>query len=144
MNGSDNNYQPSPDLPKPDHGAVNPIGADQIPHQPMQAGAASNQGEVSGNNDTLSQTPTTVPSPLAPPTPPPTSPTGSTPIPIPVNDAPPVADDTDLIEKEWVNKAKYIVEATRNDPHLMNKEMNKFKADYIQKRYNKQLKVDED
>lgn len=58
--------------------------------------------------------------------------------------APQIADDTDLIEKEWVIKAKEIVAKTSHDPHLQNKEMNKFKADYLKKRYNKEVKLSED
>ena len=54
-----------------------------------------------------------------------------------------VADDNDLIEKEWVEKAKAIVAQTAHDPNLQSKEVNKIKVDYMQKRYNKQLKVDE-
>jgi len=56
--------------------------------------------------------------------------------------APATADDSDLIEKEWVERAKAIVEGTRNDPYLQNKELNNFKADYMKKRYNKDIKVD--
>ena len=56
---------------------------------------------------------------------------------------PVVADDTDLIEKEWVTKAKKIVEATKEDPYQQTKELTSFKADYMQKRYNKTLKVSE-
>lgn len=52
-----------------------------------------------------------------------------------------MADDTDLIEKEWVLKAKAIVAQTKDDPHLQNHEMTKVKADYLKKRYNKDLKV---
>lgn len=56
---------------------------------------------------------------------------------------PAVANDTDLIEKEWVNKAKQIVEQTREDPYSQSKELTKFKAEYMQKRYNKALKLSE-
>ncbi len=56
---------------------------------------------------------------------------------------PAVADDNDLIEKEWVEKAKRIVAATREDPHKQNKEMSRFKADYLKKRYNKDIKLEE-
>lgn len=55
---------------------------------------------------------------------------------------PPSADDNDLIEKEWVVKAKQIVSATKDDPYTQNKEMSKFKADYLKKRYNKDIKVE--
>jgi hypothetical protein len=57
---------------------------------------------------------------------------------------PQIADDTDLIEKEWVLKAKEIVARTAHDPHLQNREMNRFKADYLKKRYNKEVKLSED
>lgn len=53
------------------------------------------------------------------------------------------ATDADLIEKEWVTRAKSIVEKSKDNPHVQNKEMNKFKAEYIKKRYNKELKVSE-
>lgn len=57
---------------------------------------------------------------------------------------PAIADDNDLIEKEWVIKAKEIVEKTRTDPHEQNKEMNKVRADYLKKRYNKELRLSEE
>lgn len=57
---------------------------------------------------------------------------------------PAIADDNDLIEKEWVVKAKEIVEKTKADPHEQNKEMNKVRADYLKKRYNKDLKLSEE
>jgi hypothetical protein len=53
-----------------------------------------------------------------------------------------VADDVDLIEKEWVDRAKAIVEATQDDPHKQKSEISKVKAEYIQKRFNKTIKVD--
>jgi hypothetical protein len=51
------------------------------------------------------------------------------------------AEDADLIEKTWVEKAKQIVAETRGDPYTQNKEINKVKADYIKKRYNKDIKL---
>ena len=54
---------------------------------------------------------------------------------------PQIADDTDLIEKEWVERAKRIVEHTKHDPHQQTKEMNAMKADYLKKRYNKDIKT---
>jgi hypothetical protein len=58
--------------------------------------------------------------------------------------APSVADDGDLIEKEWVMKAKQIVARTRNDPHKQTKELHAFKADYMKKRYNKTIQAVEE
>jgi hypothetical protein len=49
--------------------------------------------------------------------------------------------DADLIEKEWVNKAKQIVEKTRDDPYKQSEELTVVKADYIKKRYNKTIKL---
>ena len=57
--------------------------------------------------------------------------------------SPVIADDSDLIEKEWVQKAKEIISQTLNDPHQQSKELNIFKADYMQKRYNKTIKMSE-
>lgn len=57
---------------------------------------------------------------------------------------PAIADDIDLIEREWVHKAKEIVEHTAGDPCIRNKEMNKVKADYLKKRYNKDLNLEDD
>lgn len=56
---------------------------------------------------------------------------------------PDLAEDVDLIEKEWVNKAKAIVNHTKDDPRRQNAELNKMKADYIKKRYNKDIQVSE-
>ena len=56
---------------------------------------------------------------------------------------PQIADDSDLIEKEWVDKAKHIVEHTKHDPYRQNKEMTNMKADYLKKRYNKDIKLSE-
>lgn len=50
-------------------------------------------------------------------------------------------DDGDLIEKDWVNKAKAIVERTRDDPYKQSEELTVFKADYMKKRYDKTIKV---
>ena len=54
-----------------------------------------------------------------------------------------VSDDGDLIEKEWVSKAKQIVERTRDDPFKQTEELTVFKADYMQKRYGKTIKLNQ-
>ncbi|HCM51789.1 TPA: hypothetical protein DIS56_01495 [Candidatus Saccharibacteria bacterium] len=53
------------------------------------------------------------------------------------------AADSNLIEKEWVEKAKQIIAKTRNDPYSQKTEVSKIKADYIQKRFNKPIKTDD-
>ena len=52
-----------------------------------------------------------------------------------------IIDDSDLIEKEWVNKAKRIVEANREDPFKQSEELTGVKADYMKKRYDKNIKL---
>lgn len=52
-----------------------------------------------------------------------------------------LADDVDVIEKEWVDKAKKIVTATKDNPHQQEKEVSKLQADYLMKRYGKQIKL---
>lgn len=64
---------------------------------------------------------------------------------VPVAQAPPatsmatplVAADEDLIEKEWVDKAKEIIEQTKDDPHARSQKVNELQRDYLQKRYGK-------
>lgn len=53
------------------------------------------------------------------------------------------AQDSDLIEKEWVDKAKEIVEHTKDNPHEQQRAFNLMKAEYMKKRYNKDIKIDE-
>ena len=57
--------------------------------------------------------------------------------------APAMADDGDLIEKEWVSKVKQIMHTTAHDPYEQNRQFTKLKADYMQKRYGKSIKLDE-
>lgn len=56
---------------------------------------------------------------------------------------PAIADDVDVIEKEWVDKAKKIVSETKNDPYLQEQEVSKLQADYLMKRYGKRIKLKE-
>lgn len=58
------------------------------------------------------------------------------------NDAtlnPAVAADDDLIEKEWVDKAKKIIEQTKEDPYKRELEIGKLQRDYIRKRYGREI-----
>ena len=56
---------------------------------------------------------------------------------------PQIADDVDVIEKEWIDKAKKIVSTTKDNPHQQEKEVSKLQATYLMKRYNKQVKLSE-
>lgn len=59
------------------------------------------------------------------------------------DDSPATAADDDLIEKEWVEKAKKVIAETKHDPYLQEQAVSKLQADYLQKRYNKTVKVPE-
>ena len=52
------------------------------------------------------------------------------------------ANDTDRIERQWIDKAKYIVQQTKDDPYKQKDEMSRVKAEYIQQRFKKTLKTD--
>jgi hypothetical protein len=51
--------------------------------------------------------------------------------------SPMVAADEDLIEKEWVDKAKQIIDQTKDDPYTRTAKVNELQRDYLQKRYGK-------
>jgi hypothetical protein len=110
-------------------------------------------------NSPLSQTPTsdanlpigTLPGvqPMAATPAPPQQPVAATqptqptqPNPVSDSGAPAMADDGDLIEIEWVAKVKQVVRATAHDPYEQNLQFTKLKADYMQKRYGKSIKLD--
>lgn len=54
---------------------------------------------------------------------------------------PAMASDDDLIEKVWVDKAKKIIQDTKGDPYAQEREVSKLQADYIKKRYGKDIKI---
>lgn len=56
-----------------------------------------------------------------------------------IGSAPLTANDDDLIEKEWVESAKKIIAETKDDPHRREREVGKLQADYLKKRYGKEL-----
>lgn len=58
---------------------------------------------------------------------------------IATDDTPLVANDDDLIEREWVDKAKKIILQTKDDPYRREQEVGKLQADYLLKRYGKEL-----
>jgi hypothetical protein len=57
------------------------------------------------------------------------------------NLGPNVATDADVIEKEWVDKAKHLVHQTMNDPFKQQQALSQMKAEYIKKRFNKDIKA---
>lgn len=123
-----------------------PPSGDMIPLTP-EAGSAPAQPETatqppaappaSGLPATVANQPSATPPPLAVSHVPAISAQNATLMPSPA-----IANDLDLIEKEWVDKAKAIVAQNRTDPHAQNQQMNYFKADYMKKRYNKDIKLE--
>ena len=55
------------------------------------------------------------------------------------DDTPVVAADDDLIEKEWVDKLKKIITLTKGNPYEQAKAIAALQADYLKKRYNREL-----
>ena len=53
------------------------------------------------------------------------------------------AKDMDRIEKEWIDKAKSVVERTKSDPYEQKNAMSQVKAEYIKKRFNKSLRTED-
>ncbi len=116
-----------------------PSGAEQTPSVPEKAAAPSPPSAGAP----LMVPPNALPSL-------PTAPASATATSVQDNSAPTVTtnylqvtDDADLIEKEWVNKAKQIVDQTRDDPYKQTEELTVFKADYMQKRYGKTIKLNQ-
>lgn len=60
------------------------------------------------------------------------------------DDMPPVAEEVDVIEKEWVDKAKKVVSETRSDPYAQEKNVSKVRAHYIKRRYGKEVQLIDD
>jgi Txe/YoeB family toxin of Txe-Axe toxin-antitoxin module len=59
------------------------------------------------------------------------------------DDSPIVAGDEDVIEKEWVDKAKKIIQETKDDPYARTTRVNELQRDYLKKRYSKDLGASE-
>lgn len=54
-------------------------------------------------------------------------------------DTPTVAGDDELIEKEWVDRAKKVLAETKDDPYRRGQEVSRLQADYLMKRYGREL-----
>lgn len=64
--------------------------------------------------------------------------------PQPASTTPAVAADEDLIEKEWVEKAKKVIAETKHDPFMQKQAVSRLQADYLNKRYGKSVKLPEE
>lgn len=56
-----------------------------------------------------------------------------------VSDAPIIAADDDLMEKEWVDKVKKIIVLTKGNPYEQAKAIATLQADYLKKRYDRTI-----
>lgn len=110
-------------------------------HQPVTSEKSSVRTEhmpVSGFSIPQVQTAVPIPAPMPPQSVSPSTPSATTST---NSAAPATAADNDLIEKEWIVGAKRIVENTKEDPRIQSNQLSRYKADYMKKRYNKELKV---
>ncbi len=131
----------NPELPapqiQPERQPVNPEHVEQLA-SPETQGEASHEREQNMQNVDRQSAPqqptvtTPLPSLVVPALPTITPQTDDT-------AGPTIANDDDLIEKEWVDKAKKIITETQNDPYRREKEVTKLQADYLRKRYGKEL-----
>lgn len=55
------------------------------------------------------------------------------------DDNPDTAEDGEKIEREWAERIRKIVELTKDNPRVEQIEVNKLKADYMKKRFNREL-----
>ncbi|HVA11602.1 MAG TPA: hypothetical protein VNG32_05590 [Candidatus Dormibacteraeota bacterium] len=137
MNPSNNNQTAG--TPAPVAGKV-PV----IPLPELDSGNAANlaapgtSGQITGEQAPQIVPMTTIPLPL-PKTASPTGPQVTTGV--SQATALQVADDKDVIEPEWVHKANAIVNSTIDDPYKQSEDLTVLKADYMQKRYNKIVKL---
>ena len=136
-----------PELPTPVNPERQPAAPERraeqlnVPVSPeIQTGARMEQAEKLSETaaraaETTNQPATVLPTvvPVAAPAPVTDTPTSDTPV---------VAADEDLIEKEWVDKAKAIIAATREDPSARERGIAQLQADYLKKRYGKELGAD--
>lgn len=56
-----------------------------------------------------------------------------------VDTNPAIADDVDVIEKEWVDKAKEVIREHQDDPWSEEEAVEDLQIDYLKKRYGKDL-----
>jgi hypothetical protein len=131
------NAQPQPtfELPKEPGNIENAPGqgVEQLPSTELPSPSAPPQTPVITTNPASIAQPATPTNPVA---------DNQTSAKAPTSGLP--AEDADLIEKQWVTKTKQIVEQTKNDPYAQNHEISKVKAEYISKRFNKQIKLSEE
>jgi hypothetical protein len=136
MNPNSSEAGPQFELPK------TPKGIEKQREEAMESQVAQESKQTKQAPKTTQQTP--VPAiPSAGPTAIPVKDAPSAPKTGAVSDSNLPAADADLIEKQWVSRAKAIVAQTQDDPYKQKKEMGKVKAEYIKKRFNKTIPSDD-
>jgi len=134
---------PNQELPRPEKVESMPRGNEYVAPYPEQLEQHAPGERISQAASAVSQAaaasdPITIPLPSA------AVQTGQSTVPDPAVVNPVVADDADLIEKEWIDKAKDIVAKTKSDPHMQSVELTNFRHDYMKKRYGKEIKLPSD
>lgn len=136
---------------EPNRGENLPAPRFETPSAPQESGVedhheAAHEVETSGEAATGKQQPkltpppqTTTNQPTTPPLPVPTTQSPTTPS--ATDDI--TASDLDLIEKSWVHATKKVISQTKDDPHKQKDEVSKVKVDYLKKRFNKTLPLDD-
>lgn len=132
-----------PKLPTPSMGPERSSGFYNQPiERPLSSPEHHNEREVQKieryETSHQERTQPTLPPPVTPVVQP-TNATSTGSAPPVATDTPLVANDDDLIEKEWVDKAKQIIASTRDDPYQRELEVGRLQADYLKKRYGKDL-----
>lgn len=129
----------SPEMGAPIGREVQPITPEQVPHRQVEVQPV--RGETQELQQQTPADPIVVPAVAAQPLLPTPTPQQPAPTAQPALGTPIAAADDDLIEKEWVDKAKKIVQETRSDPYAQEREVSRLQADYIKKRYGKDVKI---
>ena len=123
-----------------------PAGGEQLqpaaPEAPIESGPATKEvvrpaTEVGSQNTGAPSQVVNLPTPVSPAAP---APVAASPGKAGDGTTPAIADDVDVIEKEWVDKAKAIVDKHRDDPYQQEEEANKLQSSYLKKRYGKTIK----
>ena len=131
----------NPELPAPNISPESQPAHHEVELQPLGPERATESQEREQN---MQQADRATPPPVAPlplPPVPVAVPVPATPVADDATANPTIAADDDLIEKEWVDKAKKIIADTKDDPYRREQEVNKLQADYLRKRYGKELGV---
>lgn len=72
-----------------------------------------------------------------------TVPTSTSSVGVPSAAVPMTAGDNDLIEKDWVEAAKRIIEENKQDPYTQSRALTALREDYMRKRYGRDIKAAE-